>query len=363
MARQYSKADTHIHTNYSDGLHDPEAVVHYAATQTDLRVIAITDHNTCDGARDALAYWQRHRREFGQLEVIPGVEVSSSKGHILGLFVQEDIPPHMSPADTVRAIHEQRGLAIAAHPFTHLLRFTDLAGIGAEIAELPLDGVEVRNGAPTELYANWITARFNRRYHNYAPLGGSDAHYLAMIGRAYTLFPGTTAADFREGVQRKEVQPGGRVAGPLLVLQVLLYLLRRRRTPIFLPNDHCYRHTVPGLAVDVEEVRAAPVAVLRCDGVLTRVTADALKAEAARAIAGGRRHLVVDLAGTRFIDSGGLSTLVAMQRLATEGDGHLVLAAPRDQVFKTLQLVRLDKVFSIYPDVPAAVTTLRTSGK
>ena len=86
------KADIHIHTTFSDGLNEPEAVVNYVLTQTDLSVIAITDHNTIDGARVAHAYWRRHRHDFRQLEVIQGVEVSSAHGHILGLFLHEDVP-------------------------------------------------------------------------------------------------------------------------------------------------------------------------------------------------------------------------------------------------------------------------------
>ena len=51
--------------------------------------------------------------------------------------------------DTVRAIHEQDGVAIAAHPFTHLLIGTDMKGVGRQLADLPVDGVEVCNSAPT----------------------------------------------------------------------------------------------------------------------------------------------------------------------------------------------------------------------
>lgn len=68
----YSKADIHIHTTFSDGLNEPEAVVNYVLTQTDLSVIAITDHNTIAGAEVAYDYWYKHRHDFRELEVIKG---------------------------------------------------------------------------------------------------------------------------------------------------------------------------------------------------------------------------------------------------------------------------------------------------
>ena len=85
--------------------------------------------------------------------------------------------------------------------------------MGTSIADLPLDGVEVRSSAPTELYANWMAAAFNRRYAGHAHMGGSDAHYLTMVGKAFTWFRGSTAADFRRSGEQKEVGAGGRVNG------------------------------------------------------------------------------------------------------------------------------------------------------
>ena len=52
------KADIHIHTTFSDGLNEPEDIVNYVVANTDLSVIAITDHNTIDGARAAYDYWE-----------------------------------------------------------------------------------------------------------------------------------------------------------------------------------------------------------------------------------------------------------------------------------------------------------------
>jgi anti-anti-sigma factor len=353
-----SKADIHIHTNYSDGLHEPEAIINYAVTQTDLQVIAVTDHNTIDGARCAYDYWQRHRAEFGRLEVIKGIEVTSSKGHILALFVEEDIPAHMSPADTVKAIHAQGGLAVAAHPFTHLLYFADLHGIGREIGELPLDAVEIRNSVPVELYTNWITAIYNRRHRNHPALGGSDTHYLTMMGKTYTEFAGQTAQDFRQSLQHKKVKPGGYVNGPRLALQVMLHLIHRRRLPVFLPNDRHYRHTSAGLTVEVEEMRHTSGAILHCAGQLVSANANLLKAEATRLLDGNITRLIMDLAQVTFLDSAGLGAIVAAHKRAHTVGGAVTLCAPTQNVAMTLRLVRLDKVFSIYSTLRQALAAL-----
>lgn len=352
-----SKADIHIHTTFSDGLDEPEAVVNYVLTQTDLSVIAITDHNTIDGARVAYEYWQKHRHDFRQLELIKGVEVSSAEGHILGLFLEEDIAMNMSAAATVDAIHAQGGLAIAAHPFTHLLPFTDFHGIGRRIGQLPLDGVEARSSVPTELYANWLTSWYNRRHRRHATLGSSDAHYLTMVGKTYTRFPGKTALDFRRAVEQKKVQACGRVNGPIAVFQVMLHLIRRRQWPVFLPNDQHYRHVRQDLTVQMSELRPSGTR-LELKGQLVRHNADMLKQAGTRVLDSGRNFLIVDMAHTQFVDSAGLGAVVALHKRAQQIGGRAVLCHLNHNVQRILQLVRLDKVFVIYRTLDEAMAAL-----
>ena len=343
----YSKADIHIHTTFSDGLNEPEAVVNYVLTQTDLSVIAITDHNTIAGAEVAYAYWHKHRHDFRELEIIKGVEVSSSEGHILGLFLEEDIPMNMSAADTVDAIHAQGGLAIAAHPFTHLLPFTDFQGVGRRIAHLPFDGVEARSSVPTELYANWMTLFYNHQHAQHATLGSSDAHYLTMVGKTYTLFPGRTAQDFRQAVLDKTVKDRGRVNGPIAVWEVVMHLIRRRKLPIFLPNDKQFRQATADLTIDVDTV-ADDTAVLKLSGLLTRHTADLLKKEGVRLLHGRYHNLLLNFEAVSFVDSAGLGVLVALQKRLSEQHGQLSVCHLPTAVAKTIQLVRLDHVLRIF---------------
>ncbi len=205
-----NKADLHIHTTFSDGLMTPEAVVEYVARETDLRVIAITDHDTIEGALAARRYQRRHQREFGHVEIIIGAEITSREGDIVGLYLTDDVPAGMSAAETVKAIHAQGGLAIAVHPFSFLLPKV-VKGVRGRVHTLPFDGVETRNGAPTEFPSNYLAQWINRRRRARPEVGGSDAHYLPTVGRTFTLFSGHTAADFRKALRTGKVQAGGQV--------------------------------------------------------------------------------------------------------------------------------------------------------
>jgi predicted metal-dependent phosphoesterase TrpH len=214
-----STADLHIHTTCSDGLMTPEAVVEYAATQTDLRVIAIADHDTIEGALVARRYWRRYQRDFGHLDLIVASEITSRDGDIVGLFLNDDVPADMSAAETVEAIHAQGGLAIAVHPYSFLLP-TIVTGVKGLVNTLPFDGIETRNGTPTEFPSNYLAQWLNRRRRPLPETGGSDAHYISTVGQTYTLFPGHTAADLRRALEAGQVQARGQVYSILTLARV-----------------------------------------------------------------------------------------------------------------------------------------------
>lgn len=345
--KRHSKADVHIHTTFSDGLNEPEAVVNYVATHTDLRVIAITDHNTVDGARAAHAYWLKNRELFERLEVIIGSEISTSAGHIIGLFLKEDVPARMSPEETIWAIHDQGGLAIAAHPFTHLLPFTDFEGVGRRIGYLPIDGVEERSSVPTELYANWLTAAYNKRHQRVARLGSSDAHYLTMIGKAFSWFPGESARDFRCAVEKCTTQAGGRINGPIAIWQVLTHLYRGRQLRHWWPNDREYVHQTRGLLVQTIELPEESAVQFNLTGQIDSSTADFLKESGVRVLVGGVSDLRLDMRHVSFIDSIGVGAMLSLHKMMDAARGEISLLNLQPRVYKTLQLLRLDKLFEL----------------
>jgi predicted metal-dependent phosphoesterase TrpH len=201
-----SRADIHMHTSCSDGLPTPEALARHLA-QTDLAVVAVTDHDTVEGAYRVAAAMAGGPGP----EVIIGEEVTSSGGHILALYIERRIPPGMSPAATIDAIHEQGGLAVAAHPlsFPSTTGRKFFLGVGTLAWTLPFDAVELVNGTPLAEIGNRRTRLLHQRAGQVsAGVGGSDAHVAAAVGHVHTIFRGTTAADLRAAIEVNETRPG-----------------------------------------------------------------------------------------------------------------------------------------------------------
>ncbi|MFD2116924.1 PHP domain-containing protein [Paenibacillus yanchengensis] len=81
------EADLHMHTTASDGILTPAELVQ-AAEKTSLSAIAITDHDTVFGVKEAIKIASK------QLVIIAGVEISTvfqqTEIHILGYFIDVD---------------------------------------------------------------------------------------------------------------------------------------------------------------------------------------------------------------------------------------------------------------------------------
>ena len=199
------KVDLHIHTRSSDGIATPQQVLQHIAQQTDMRLIAITDHDCIDGAVEAA----RLAPQFG-VEVIVGEEVSTREGHLLALFIHKTLPKGRSVVDTIKAIHAQGGLAIAPHPFDQSVPSIGCNRHAPCLGELRLDGLEGFNGSVFwPLRACNLKAQTLAHQLGLAVTGGSDAHSLGALGKGYTLFDGTSASDLYRAIQRRATAFGG----------------------------------------------------------------------------------------------------------------------------------------------------------
>jgi len=206
----FSKADIHVHTTYSDSASSVEEVLEFIEQKTDLMVIAITDHDTISGAYKAQQIARKNKYRF---EVVIGEEVSTLDGHILGLFLTKQIQPGLSAHETIDQIHKQKGLAIAAHPFyqSRLKDFEEPVadGVGATVLineKHGFDALEVTNGTPVFGKANVKAKYFNRMLLLKPEVGGSDAHIFYAIGKGYTLFEGKTSQDLRKAIIGRQTQ-------------------------------------------------------------------------------------------------------------------------------------------------------------
>ena len=167
------KADLHVHTVYShDSVITPKDLVFYAKKRG-LTAVAVTDHDEVEGA-------QKIAKET-DFPIIPGIEVSSLHGHIVGLNVSELIPRGLSADETVERIHEAGGIAVACHPFA-LLK----GSIGKHVSS-KFDAVETINASAFPF--NSATKKANQLAERLKlpRVAGTDAHYGPVIGQAYTL--------------------------------------------------------------------------------------------------------------------------------------------------------------------------------
>jgi len=168
------KADLHVHTFCSpDSSSSFEDILEYCRRRG-LSKIAITDHNTIAGAM-AL-------REMAPELVIVGEEVRTTQGELLALFIEEEIPPGLSPLETIQRIKDQGGLVGVSHPFDRLRREA-MGEYVREIAE-ELDFIEVFN-ARTILSSDDEKAIELAQEWGLPASAGSDAHTPWEIGRVY----------------------------------------------------------------------------------------------------------------------------------------------------------------------------------
>jgi len=111
---QVLKVETHLHTLHSDGQHSVAAMLE-ACRSAGYDAVALTDHNTQSGLREAEA-----AAEHLGLVLVPGVEVTTFHGHAVALGVRgvpewRDLEARGMDA-LANDVHAQGGLLGVAHP-------------------------------------------------------------------------------------------------------------------------------------------------------------------------------------------------------------------------------------------------------
>lgn len=174
------RIDLHNHTCFSrDSRLTPLRLLEVARARG-IDCLAVTDHDTVEGALECL---RLSRATPGLPYVIPGIEVRSVDGEVIGLFVERTIPKGLSARETVQHIRDQGGLVYVPHPYDRIRGATISEHALEEI--LPeVDIIEVANGRARLPWANHKALLLAGRCA--ARLGaGSDAHFAGEVGRCY----------------------------------------------------------------------------------------------------------------------------------------------------------------------------------
>jgi predicted metal-dependent phosphoesterase TrpH len=171
------RVDFHCHSSYSrDSLTKPEMLVKMCLRKG-LDRIVVTDHNTIEGALEAL--------RLDPIHIIVGEEIMTTKGEILAAYVQECIPTGLSPLETIQLLRDQGAFISISHPFDQMRKgswcMEDILPI------LPLvDAIEGFNARIMVQDANKKALLFAKEY-DLAITAGSDAHAAFELGTASIL--------------------------------------------------------------------------------------------------------------------------------------------------------------------------------
>jgi len=141
--------------------------------QSGLDRIALTDHNTVEGALELA-------RIAPQLAIV-GEEAKTREGEVIGLFITRRLPPYLRPEEAMDLVHEMGGLTYVPHPFDRN-RSHFRAERMVELADR-IDIIEVYNPW-CESAANAAAARLAEDLDKVTATG-SDAHSTDELGRTW----------------------------------------------------------------------------------------------------------------------------------------------------------------------------------
>jgi anti-anti-sigma factor len=99
-------------------------------------------------------------------------------------------------------------------------------------------------------------------------------------------------------------------------------------------------------------------AIVAAPGEVDITVAEAFRDALLTVLNAGALGLVVDLTGTTFIDSAGVTALVRASRRASASEATVRLAATGAAVTRVLSLVGIDQLIEVHPSVAEAVASL-----
>ncbi len=190
------KIDMHVHSTYSgDSDGRPEDILKKAES-VGLDGLALMDHNTLEGYRSV-------KNKKSSLILVPGIEVSTEEGHVMAIGLQEEIGKQLTMAEAIDKINEQGAIAAAPHPYRYWSGMTE-----ENLFSNNWTAIEGLNGR--SWHSKNVKARKAAKKMNLPIIGGSDAHRLKTVGKAYTIFDNIDSwEDVITQIKKGNVDAGG----------------------------------------------------------------------------------------------------------------------------------------------------------
>lgn len=177
-------AEFHCHTVYSLDSSNRVGALIRAARERGIQRLAITDHNTIEGALRA--------KEAAPDLVVVGEEILTERGELIAYYVKEEVPKGLTVGETLRRLKAQGAFISIPHPFDLWRHGWPLEGL---IELLPqVDALEVFNARCLRKVNNEKALSFARE-QGMPMLGGSDAHSLVELGLVLTRLPAFNSAE------------------------------------------------------------------------------------------------------------------------------------------------------------------------
>jgi hypothetical protein len=150
-----------------------------------ISLVAVTNHNNLQGAFEFQEYVKQSQKD---IFVIPGSEIATNQGEIIGLFLSREIPWGLSLAQTIQEIKKQDGLTYLPHPFDSVRRerVKDKQLILDNIDQI--DIIEVFNSRNMKEKDNQAAVNLATQYHKKI-LWGSDAHFAYDLDKCLVQIP------------------------------------------------------------------------------------------------------------------------------------------------------------------------------
>jgi len=183
-------AELHVHTKHSDGRSSVREVLN-ACIKKGIQIVSITDHDTINGSLEAI---EIVRDEHLSIQVLPGIEVTTSSGHLLVYGVEEDVEKGMSIKETAERVRELGGVTAIAHPYQ-----IERRGVALPARHMPyVDAVEVFNAKYVIGICNAMARKLAVRFSK-SMIAGSDAHVAEHVGYGLTVIEGEVLEAIRNG--------------------------------------------------------------------------------------------------------------------------------------------------------------------